>query len=156
MTLNFSRRRLLTVAASMPVIAAIRPGLAAPSMTVYRKPTCGCCLKWVASMRSAGLGASLVNVDQSELNEIKASNGITSGLESCHTALVDDYVIEGHVPAADILRLLAERPAARGLAVPGMPIGSPGMEVGDRREPFDTLLVQADGQSSVFAEHHRR
>ena len=83
---------------------------------------------------------------------VKAEYGIPPGLQSCHTAVVDGYVVEGHVPAADVKRLLAERPEAAGLAVPGMPVGSPGMEQGDTAEPYDVLLVD-DGQSSVFAHH---
>ncbi|HMB77954.1 MAG TPA: DUF411 domain-containing protein, partial [Kiloniellaceae bacterium] len=85
--------------------------------------------------------------------DLKARSGISPKLSSCHTAFVEGYVVEGHVPADDVRRLLAERPEALGLALPGMPIGSPGMEMGSRRDPFDTLLIRRDGATEVFAHH---
>lgn len=128
--------------------SAVDPSL--PAVTVYKSPTCGCCSAWVDHLRENGFPVETVDVD--DLQAVKAEYGIPPGLQSCHTAVVDGYVVEGHVPAADVKRLLAERPEAAGLAVPGMPVGSPGMEQGDTAEPYDVLLVD-DGQSSVFAHH---
>ena len=102
------------------------PGVSAGEITVYKSPTCGCCNKWVSHLRDAGFKVNTINSD--DLESIKLSAGVQPFLQSCHTALVDGYVVEGHVPASDIKRLLQERPAVTGLAVPGMPAGSPGME----------------------------
>ncbi len=98
-----------------------------PKIMVYKSPTCGCCSKWVSHLQENGFDVETVDVN--DLSMIKSMSGIKPELASCHTARVDDYVIEGHVPADDIKRLLAERPEARGLTVPGMPMGSPGMDV---------------------------
>lgn len=104
-------------------------------------------------MQAAGFEVRAFDVDQDALWELKARAGVTPDLSSCHTAFIDGYVIEGHVPAGDVERLLAARPEALGLSVPGMPIGSPGMEAGDRREAFETLLLRADGSIEVFQRH---
>ena len=104
-------------------------------------------------MARAGFAVDARDIDQDALYALKAQSGITPDLASCHTALVDGYVIEGHAPAADVERLLAERPEAIGLSVPGMPIGSPGMEMGNQRDAFDTLLVMRDGSTEVFQRH---
>jgi hypothetical protein len=101
-------------------------------------------------MREAGFPVETVDVG--DMSAVKRRYGIPPGLQSCHTAVVDGYAIEGHVPAEDVKRLLAEAPEAGGLAVPGMPIGSPGMEQGDTVEPYEVLLVD-DGQATVFARH---
>lgn len=104
-------------------------------------------------MERAGFIVDAQDIDQDALYALKAQSGITPELASCHTAIVGGYVIEGHVPAQDVARLLAERPEAIGLSVPGMPIGSPGMEMGGQRDAFDTLLVMADGSTEVFQRH---
>lgn len=119
---------------------------------VHRSPSCGCCMKWVAHMREAGFQ---VDVRENErMDEFKDTAGVPEGKRSCHTAQVGDYFIEGHVPAPDILRLLADAPRARGLTVPGMPVGSPGMEVPDGSvEPYAVELVHEDGTTSEFARH---
>ncbi len=122
-----------------------------PVMTVYKSPTCGCCGAWVEHMREAGFTVKVV--EEANVAPRKQALGVPARLGSCHTAIVDGYVIEGHVPAEDVRALLAERPAAKGLAVPGMPIGSPGMEVGDRRDPYQVLLFTETGSSTVFATH---
>lgn len=126
---------------------------AGPRLEVFKSPTCGCCSAWVSHVTDAGFQVDARDVSQSVLQGLKAQLGITAALSSCHTALIEGYFIEGHVPAADIERLLGQRPDALGLSVPDMPIGSPGMEVGDEKEPFDTLLVLADGTTRVFASH---
>lgn len=121
-----------------------------PRVTVYKSPTCGCCVKWVDHMRDAGFDVVVNDVDN--VHPVKLRVGVPPGKGSCHTAEVDGYFLEGHVPAADVKRLLTERPAARGLAVPGMPAGSPGMEVPDGRvQPHDVELVARDGTTSRFS-----
>lgn len=126
---------------------------AAPLLTVHKTPWCGCCGTWVERMKAAGF--TNVKVQQHEdLTPIRRKLGIGDGFASCHTAVVGGYAVEGHVPPADVKRLLQERPVAAGLAVPGMPAGSPGMETPDgRRQPFSTLLVLRDGKTRVFARH---
>ena len=105
-------------------------------------------------MQAAGFDIEAKDVTQETLYGLKASLGIWQDHASCHTAIAEGYVIEGHVPASDVKRLLAERPSALGLAVPGMPIGSPGMEMGDQKEPYETLLVFTSGKAEVFARHN--
>ena len=124
--------------------------VAAADITVYKSPYCGCCAEWVTHMRSHG--HDMKTVEMEDLTAIKKMTGVGEHLQSCHTAVVDGYVVEGHVPAADVARLLTEKPKARGLAVPGMPIGSPGME-GANPEPYEVLLFQADGSARVYARH---
>ena len=123
-------------------------------LQVFRTETCGCCGKWVDAMNEQGLELKVQIVDNDTLWTIKNQLEIPLELSSCHTALVDNYFVEGHVPASDILRLLNERPDARGLCVPGMPIGSPGMEMGSQKEFFETLLVLNDWKTVVFNQHN--
>ncbi|MDO3721279.1 DUF411 domain-containing protein [Marinobacter sp. chi1] len=135
-------------------------GLSSPLMAeetindihVYKSPTCGCCADWVEHLEANGFDVEVT--DTNDLNPIKVEAGLSRGLASCHTAFVGDYVIEGHVPASDIHRLLKEAPQARGLTVPGMPVGSPGMEMGDRKDPYQVLLFNEQGQTRVFADYH--
>lgn len=122
-----------------------------PTMVAYRSPSCGCCELWVEHMRAAGFRVDVEVTN--DMERVKRQAGVPPGGGSCHTAHVGDYFVEGHVPAADIKRLLAEMPDARGLTVPGMPKGSPGMEQGGIREPYDVLLVGNDGSTSIFASH---
>lgn len=146
------RREFLFTACSAVVLAA--PAHAATAqMQVLKSPTCGCCGAWVAHIEDAGFVVDVQDVSQDVLWAAKGRAGITAELSSCHTGLIEGYFIEGHVPASDVQRLLAERPDAIGLTVPGMPIGSPGMEMGDKRDAFDTLLVLHDGNTVVFSSH---
>lgn len=121
-----------------------------PLVVVYKGPTCGCCSKWVDHMRAAGFRLEVHDV--ADVTPIKTQHGVTYDLQSCHTALVDGYVFEGHVPAEDIRRFLAERPDYAGLAVPGMPMGSPGME-GPVRQPYNVIAFIKDGKLKVFNRH---
>lgn len=121
------------------------------TLVVYKDPNCGCCDKWAEHMKTHGF--SVESVLESDLSVRKRALGVPDGLWACHTAVVDGYVIEGHVPAADVERLLEDRPEAKGLAVPGMPVGSPGMEYGGRRQAFDVLLFDATGNTTVFKHH---
>jgi hypothetical protein len=123
---------------------------AATQVEVFKSPSCGCCGKWIKHLQQNGF-----QVNTHEVNDVPAARkklGMPDRLGSCHSAQVGDYVIEGHVPAADIQRLLKEKPKALGLAVPSMPPGSPGMETA-KPVPYETLLVQADGSTRVFSKH---
>jgi hypothetical protein len=124
-------------------------GAALPPMTVYKDPNCGGCAEWVKHARKAGFAVTVR--DTADMPSVKASFGIPSALESCHTARVGAYAIEGHVPADVILKLLRDQPAARGLAVPGMPMGSPGMEQGGMKDAYDVVLFDKAGKTRVFA-----
>jgi hypothetical protein len=121
-------------------------------ITVYKDPSCGCCTKWVAHLRSAGLRPDVH--DRTDMDALKDSLGVPAALRSCHTAVAGRYVIEGHVPAADVKRLLAAAPkGVVGLAVPGMPAGSPGMEVPGQAERYDVIAFATDGTTKLFAHH---
>lgn len=121
-----------------------------PSVEVYKNPQCGCCKKWVEHLKENGFTVSVEEV--TDVSSVRRSLGIPDQLASCHTAKVAGYLVEGHVPAADIQRLLTEKPKALGLAVPSMPPGSPGME-STYNLPYTTLLVDKDGSTHVFAKH---
>lgn len=130
-------------------MAAAQAARGAPvRMVVYKTPTCGCCRAWVDHVQAAGFQVEVQ--DMPDVAPIKNEHGVPGHLGSCHTALVDGYVIEGHVPADVIRRLLRERPQVAGIAVPGMPAGSPGMEMGDRKDPYDVIAFARDGKVSVF------
>jgi hypothetical protein len=130
------------------------PALAAEgSIEVWKSATCKCCINWVKHLEANGFAVNVNAADPSMLDRIKRQSGIGEELASCHTARIGTYVIEGHVPAADIKRLVAERPDAIGLTVPGMPVGSPGMEQGAETEPYDVLLIKKDGTTEIFARH---
>ncbi len=119
-------------------------------ITVYKSPTCGCCSKWVRHLQDNGFEVDAIN--HNDMNSVKSTAGVPSRLASCHTAMVGGYIIEGHVPAADIRHLLEEQPAVAGLTVPGMPMGSPGME-GVRHDRYNVLTFTKDGDSKVFSQH---
>ena len=139
-------------AASSQVAATSRD--ASPRLHVHKSASCGCCSVWIEHMRDAGFTVTSTDVDN--VNAIKERVGVPLGKGSCHTAEVDGYFIEGHVPADDVKRLLAERPDAKGLVVPGMPAGSPGMEMPDgRTQPYIVELVRDDGSTSEFARHQQ-
>lgn len=123
-----------------------------PVVEVYKSPTCGCCSQWVEHLKRNGFTVRTTDTDT--LDDLKASRGVPARARSCHTALVGGYVVEGHVPAADVQRLLKERPAILGIAVPGMPIGSPGMEVpGMKPQSYNVVSFAKDGSTRVFASH---
>ncbi|XKH02558.1 DUF411 domain-containing protein [Marinobacter nauticus] len=123
-----------------------------PSVHVYKSPTCGCCTAWMDHLKENGFEVTATN--SNNMGQIKADAGLIPGLGSCHTAYVGDYVVEGHVPAEDIKQLLTEAPMATGLSVPGMPAGSPGMEMGNRQDHYQVILFNNRGQTRVFAEHN--
>ncbi len=139
------------LAAAGSAVLAERPEQArATEVTVYKSPTCGCCGKWIDHMRAAGFQVKVVDLD--DLTEIKQASGVPMRLRTCHTAVAGNYVIEGHVPADLVKKVLQDKPPAAGIAVPGMPIGSPGMEAGVQRDAYDVLLFMKDGKTSVYAK----
>ena len=147
--MKLTRRTLLGAlgaAIAMPVRAQ-----AGPVIDVVKTPTCGCCNGWIAHMRQAGFQVRARDVP--DTTPYARRLGVPDDLRSCHTASVGGYAVEGHVPAADIRRLLNARPQAAGIAVPGMPMGSPGMEHGSHRQPYQTILFTRAGRRSVFARH---
>jgi len=126
---------------------------AAPTVEVFKSPTCGCCANWVKHLEANGFKTRVTDVE--DMTQVKAKYGVPGRLQSCHTAVVNGFVLEGHVPAADVQRLIKERPAVVGVAVPGMPVGSPGMEVGNTVQPYSVLTFDKQGQTTVFASHGR-
>jgi hypothetical protein len=148
-----NRRQLLHSAFSLAAIAAL-PALAvpaAPEVQVFKSPYCGCCGSWVEHMRVAGFSVKITEVTDS--TAARKRLGLPDRYGSCHTATVGGYVLEGHVPAADVKRLLATKPKALGLAVPGMPPSAPGMDVAGRKDPYQVLLVDSAGQATVYASY---
>lgn len=142
-----TRRGALLVLAPAAAGAATRAAAAAPRVEVWRDPGCGCCGGWARHMRQAGFEVFVHDVG--DLDAVKRANGVPEALRSCHTAVVEGYAIEGHVPAADVRRLLAERPRARGLAVPGMPPSAPGMDMPGT--PYEVVLFGAPGGDRISA-----
>lgn len=156
-SINRQRRLLLTGAAALGLAASglvqAQVAPAATGIEVWKDPNCGCCQDWISHLEQNGFKAKVFETGN---NAVRARLGMPQQLGSCHTALVQGYVIEGHVPAQDIQRLLKEKPQALGLAVPGMPIGSPGMDgpaYGGRRDRYEVLLVLKDGSTRVFRRH---
>ncbi len=127
-----------------------RADTALPTVTVYKSPTCGCCSKWVKHLESNGFVVVAKNTNK--LNSIKRELGIEPQFQSCHTAKIGNYVVEGHVPASDIKKMLAEKPDIHGLAVPGMPMGSPGME-GSRKDNYNVLAIRNNTSPTIFSSH---
>ncbi|RED16662.1 DUF411 domain-containing protein [Parasphingopyxis lamellibrachiae] len=145
----WNRRHFLAVvpAALMACSAQATP----TEIVVHKSPSCGCCNLWIDHVRAAGFQVRAVDV--ADTTPIATRLGVPANLRSCHTAEIGGYVIEGHVPAREIRRLLTERSDAAGLAVPGMPLGSPGMEMGDRRENYDVILFDRAGGTRIFASY---
>ena len=147
------RRRQFVLATLTAILVPKALVASTYQLQVFRTETSGCCGKWVEAMSEHGLELKVQIVDDNTLWTIKNQLEIPPGLSSCHTIVVENYFVEGHVPASDIQQLLNERPDARGLGVPGMPIGSPGMEMGAQKQPFETLLVLNDWKIVVFNQH---
>ncbi len=152
------RRFLLQALAGAAAMASMLPAAQSQMFTeveVWKDPNCGCCGDWVKHLEANGFKVKVNDVG----NEAARTRlGMPPKLGSCHTALVGGYVVEGHVPAREIRRLLKDKPQALGLAVPGMPVGSPGMDgsvYGDRKDPYDVLLVQRDGRTAVYQSYFR-
>jgi hypothetical protein len=150
--------RRLVLAAAVLVTVAAASGLARgaaqqalPAVTVYKDPNCGCCSLWVRHMEQSGF--TVTAHDTADMPAIRAKHGVPAHVQSCHMGVVAGYVIEGHIPADDVKRLLTERPKVKGIAVPGMPVGSPGMEQGNVRHAYSVLTFDDTGRTTVFARH---
>ncbi len=152
MVKRISVAAMLAVVVSMNSASAQRQAPQGPLVQVYKSPTCGCCANWVKHLQDNGFATRVVEI--ADLTDTKTKNGVPGAAQSCHTATVDGYVLEGHVPAADVQRLLKDRPAVLGLAVPGMPIGSPGMEVpGVKAVAYNVMSFDRAGKLAVYASH---
>lgn len=157
------RTSRFTLALSAAVVVVLGLGAAAqqqkaaasalPKVTVYKTSTCGCCRLWVDHMKANGFDVQAMDVSAADVRGVSKAAGLKDEDTSCHTAKIGAYTVEGHVPADDIKRMLKEKPAIAGLSAPGMPLGSPGMEQGSRKDPYDVIAYKKDGTSTVFAKH---
>ncbi|MEQ1760664.1 MAG: DUF411 domain-containing protein [Vicinamibacterales bacterium] len=151
--MRVNRRDLLALV-PLVLVSGSRALAQTPQIDVVRDPTCGCCLNWVTHLEKAGFTVTVT--ESTDMDAVKDKRGVPKGARSCHTGVVAGYVLEGHVPAADVKRLLKDRPKVAGLAVPGMPVGSPGMESSTGRvQPYDVLAFDTAGKTSVFASYGR-
>ena len=158
-----SRRSALLHLTALPTVAATSGAswAAAPTaqpipVELWKDPTCGCCHDWIEHMQANGFTFTIHDTGN---NAVRARLGLPQKLGSCHTALVGGYLIEGHVPASDVRALLQQKPKALGITVPGMPVGSPGMDgavYGNRRDPYDVLLVGRDGTTRIFKSYNQK
>lgn len=148
-------RRALLASASALLAGATLPlqAQAVPAIHVAKDPNCGCCQAWIDILKAEGFDVTVQMMGYDDLQAYKAHMGVPEALYSCHTAMVDGYVLEGHVPIADIRRLIAERPDAIGLTVPAMPIGSPGMGPETERESYDVILFRTKGAAEVYSHY---
>ena len=151
MRLNFIVAFVGVLAVPTPFASA--QSSAQPVIEVYKSPTCGCCSNWVEHMKQHGFTARVTDLSDQALDALKTKHGVPRTAQSCHTALVGRYVVEGHVPAADVKRLLKEKPTVAGIAVAGMPLGSPGMEVPGRSQAYNVMAFDKQGESRVFASY---
>jgi hypothetical protein len=151
----------ISLAVSAVAVVALGLGAAAqqkagapalPKVTVYKTSSCGCCRLWVDHMKASGFDVQAMDVSSADVRAVSKAAGLKDQDASCHTAKIGSYTVEGHVPAADIKRMLNEKPAIAGLSAPGMPQGSPGMEQGTK-EPYDVIAFKKDGTSTVYAKH---
>ena len=148
-----NRRHFLSLAASAAALACAPALAAAEAMQVYKTAGCGCCIGWIRHLERNGFQVTSKDLPHCTLMQKKLGMGLKPEQTSCHTGEIGGYVVEGHVPAREVKRLLSERPDAVGLSVPDMPVGSPGMEDGDAKEPYDVLLIRRDGSAEVFASY---
>ena len=144
---------VLAVAGLGVAYAQIKPVSARPSAVVYKTATCGCCSLWVEHLKANGFQVETKDVSATEVRAVSKAAGLSEEGTSCHTAKIGNYVVEGHVPASDIQKMLKEKPAIAGIAAPGMPMGSPGMEQGGAKDAYDVIAFTKDGKTSVFAKH---
>lgn len=146
----------LVFAFGAAIAAQAQKSAPAPTMEVFKTATCGCCSKWVEHVKQAGIAVKVTDLPQEALDALKNKHGVPRTAQSCHTGLVNGYVIEGHVPAAEIHRLLKEKPAVSGIAVGGMPTGSPGMEVpGQRAQPYNVITFDKQGGVKVYSTQNK-
>ena len=145
-----TRHTFVKTLIAIPAVMALRLHAAVPTIQVFKTPTCGCCGNWVKHLRANGFEVTVKDVP--DTGEYRRKYGVPEKLLSCHTGVVEGYALEGHVPAAEIHRLLQERPRAKGLAVPGMPMGSPGME-GSVSQAYSVILFDSEGRTSVYRSY---
>ncbi|MBS1818796.1 MAG: DUF411 domain-containing protein [Acidobacteria bacterium] len=154
MSNTISRRSLLGLAigAAVPWATGLRlSAQAKPQMTVYKSSTCGCCAKWVDYMKANGFDVKAIDVE--DVDRVKTEHKVPAAAQSCHTGIVNGYVVEGHVPVDAVQKMLKEKPAIIGIAVPGMPMGSPGMEVpSGQKDKFDVMAINRNGSLTVFVK----
>jgi hypothetical protein len=144
------------LALGIAVAAQAQKPASAPAMEVYKSPTCGCCSKWVEHVSQAGFAVKVTDLSQEALDALKQKHGVPRTAQSCHTAIVNGYVVEGHVPVAEVQRLLKEKPVIAGIAVGGMPIGSPGMEVpGQRPQTYNVVTFDKQGAVKIFSTQNK-
>ena len=147
----------LVLAFVFPLVFACGPGNSVPKkeakldITVYSSPTCGCCTNWLKHLEQNGF--QVKDIKTEEINAIKQKFGVPKDMASCHTGIIDGYVVEGHVPAKDIRELLAKKPDVIGISVPQMPVGTPGMEIDDRKDPFSVFAFHKNGETKVFKHY---
>ena len=155
--ISLSRRQLLILAPSSIVAAPLAALADGTSLDIHvvKNPQCGCCTAWIKILTDKGFNVTIEDRSGSLLTDFKVESGIPINMMACHTARIDGYFIEGHVPASDIKRLIADRPDALGLAVPAMPYGSPGMGPEDEREAYDVYIIGADGTAEVFQHYSK-
>lgn len=154
------RNKYFTLSAIAVIVAGLgavtiaqKPAaITAPKVTVYKTASCGCCKLWVQHLKASGFDVQAMDVSAGDVRAVSKAAGLKDDDASCHTAKVGNYIVEGHVPASDIQRMLKEKPAIAGIAAPGMPQGSPGMDQGSR-EPYDVIAFTKDGKSTVYAKH---
>jgi len=145
---------IVFVGATLMLSAQQKPAATpAQKVTVYKTSSCGCCRLWVDHMKTNGFDVQAMDVSSADVRAVSKAAGLPEDGASCHTAKIGNYVVEGHVPASDIKRLLKEKPAIAGIAAPGMPMGSPGMEQGGAKEAYDVLAFTKDGKMTVYSKH---
>lgn len=145
--------KAINLLASAASLLAISTAAIADEMTVYRSPTCSCCGKWLEHVKQNGF--SVKDIVSNDVQTIKKRYGVGAELASCHTALINGYVVEGHVPASDINKLLQTKPEIVGIAAPGMPVGAPGMEMGNKADDYEVIGFDRNGNGQVFSSHRR-
>ena len=146
----------LAVSALVAAVAAQTPRPAGGTMEVYKSPTCGCCAKWVEHVRQGGFTVKVTELDDAALDAVKTKQGVPRTAQSCHTAVVNGYVVEGHVPVGEVQRLLKEKPAVAGIAVGGMPLGSPGMEVpGQKPQTYNVVTFDKAGGVKIYSTQNK-
>ncbi|HXG86811.1 MAG TPA: DUF411 domain-containing protein [Vicinamibacterales bacterium] len=142
---------------TIPGVVAIAQTPAAPVVEVFKSPTCGCCAKWVDHLKAAGFTTKVTELNDEALDALKAKRGVPRTAQSCHTAVIGNYVVEGHVPASEVKRLIKERPAVAGIAVAGMPLGSPGMEVpGQKPQTYNVVSFDKMGATKIFSTQNAK
>ena len=152
-TNTFAVAAIAVMGLGVAAYAQMKPVSSRPTAVVYKTSTCGCCSMWVDHLKDNGFQVETKDVSSDEVRAVSKAAGLKDDGASCHTAKIGNYVVEGHVPASDIQKMLAEKPAIAGIAAPGMPMGSPGMDQGGAKEPYDVIAFTKDGKTSVYAKH---